>query len=129
MRTLPSSEAQLGKEPPVLARLELLLEHLLGGLVGGLALGGALQGVGGHHALDVDVQGVARGHEVRVVDGLDKGLHLGPASLHLLAAALGHLRGPGREALESVSQGARDPHRSRDARSRAGTGACAGIQP
>lgn len=48
---LNSSEAQLGEEPTVLARLEALLEELLHLLQGGLLLGGILGHVGGNGGL------------------------------------------------------------------------------
>jgi hypothetical protein len=69
-------EAELGKEPPVLAGLEPLLEARLGGLACGdlLVAGGERVGPAGGHVLEVDVEGVAGGHEVGEVDELDEAL-------------------------------------------------------
>jgi len=69
------SESEFGKEPPVLAGLEPLLEALLGLLESGdlLVLGGEDVGVDG--VLEIHVQRVARGHEVLIVHQLHKSLH------------------------------------------------------
>jgi hypothetical protein len=70
-----SSEAELGEEPPVLAGLEPLLEARLGGLARGhlLVPGGQRVGAGGD-VLEVDVEGVAGGHEVGEVYELHEAL-------------------------------------------------------
>jgi hypothetical protein len=70
-----SSEAELGEEPPVLAGLEAVLEARLGGLAGGdlLVPGGERVGPRGD-LLEVDVEGVAGGHEVGEVDELEEAL-------------------------------------------------------
>jgi len=89
---LNSSEAQLGEEPTVLARLEALLEELLHLLQGGLLLGGIFGHVSGHGGLKVHLQVVASGHQVVVVDNLDEGLDLRPLLLLLHGVLLDYLR-------------------------------------
>lgn len=81
---------QGGEEPAVLAAGVALLQSLLDRLLGVLALGDLLEGVGGDGALEaLELQGVAGGHQVVVVDDLDEGLDLGA----LLLAGLGHAAG------------------------------------
>jgi hypothetical protein len=72
-------EAELGKEPPVLACLEPLLQAGLRGLAGGdlLVPGGERVGPSRGDVLEVDVEGVAGRHEVGEVDELDEALDPG----------------------------------------------------
>lgn len=73
-----------GKEPLILPGLVALLEHLLDVLLGVLALAGLLEGIGGQGALEaLDLECVAGGHEVVVVDELDKGLYFAAPVLSL----------------------------------------------
>jgi len=79
-------EAQLLEEPLVLARPEPLLKTLLQLLADDGPLRGVLDRLSGHKLLELKVEPVPGGHEVRVVDGLDEGLDLGA----LGNLALGH---------------------------------------
>lgn len=92
-----------GEEPSVLAAGVSVLEHLLDSLLGVLALRHLLEGVVGDGALEaLELQGVASGHQVVVVDDLDEGLDLGS----LLLASLGHAAGDlGGVALNTGDQG------------------------
>lgn len=81
---------QRGEEPSVLAASVTLLENLLDRLLGVLALADLLEGVAGDGALEaLELERVAGGHQVVVVDDLDEGLDLGA----LLLAGLGHAAG------------------------------------
>lgn len=78
------------EEPPVLSARVALLEHLLHVLLCVLPLADLLEGVVGHGALKaLELERVAGGHEVVVVDNLDEGLYL----VALLLARLGHAPG------------------------------------
>lgn len=78
---------QRGEEPSVLAAGVALLQHLLDSLLRILPLGNLLEGLARDGALETfQLEGVARRHQVVVVDHLDEGLDLGS----LLLAALGH---------------------------------------
>lgn len=81
---------QRSKEPAVLAARVALLQSLLDRLLGVLALADLLEGVGGDGTLEaLELQGVAGGHQVIVVNHLDEGLDLRA----LLLAGLGHAAG------------------------------------
>lgn len=94
---------QSGEEPTVLAAGVALLEDLLDGLLGILTLGNLLEGVGGDGALEtLELEGVAGGHQVVVVDDLDERLDLGA----LVLAGLGHAAGDlGGVALDTGNHG------------------------
>lgn len=94
---------QRGEEPTVLAASVALLEDLLDGLLGILTLGNLLEGVGGDGALEaLELEGVAGGHQVVVVDDLDERLDLGA----LVLAGLGHAAGDlGGVALDTGNHG------------------------
>ena len=79
MRDAKHLEAELGKEPPVLACLEPLLEAGLRGLAGGdlLVPGGERVGPARGDVLEVDVERVAGGHDVGEVYELDEALDAG----------------------------------------------------
>lgn len=96
-------ELQRGEEPPVLAAGVPLLKHLLDSLLGLLPLGNLLEGVVGDDALQaLQLQGVAGGHQVVVVDNLDERLDLAA----LLLPGLGHAAGDlGGGALNTGDQG------------------------
>ena len=85
---------QRSKEPSVLAAGVSLLESLLDGLLGILALGNFLEGVVADNALEsFELECVTGGHEMVVVDDLDKRLDAA-ALLNLLGAhAAGDLLG------------------------------------
>jgi len=71
------SKPEWGKEPPVLPSLVSLLEHLFDVLLGFLALADFLERLGGQDALEaLDLESIAGGHQVVVVDELDKRLYL-----------------------------------------------------
>jgi hypothetical protein len=75
------------EEPSVLATGVALLENLLHVLLSVLALADLLEGIGRQSALEtLQLKCVSCGHQVVIVDGLDKGLDLGS----LLLARLGH---------------------------------------
>ena len=81
---------QRGEEPPVLAARVALLQDLLDVLLGILPLADLLEGLAGNGTLQtLELEGVPRGHEVVVVDGLDEGLDL----VALLLSRLGHAAG------------------------------------
>jgi hypothetical protein len=86
-------EGESREEPTRLASLELRLEELLSLLLRRNLLGGVVQSIRGDDVLEVvgDVEGVARRHEVRVVDVLDERLALGALGLLLVRHLLGHL--------------------------------------
>lgn len=84
-------EPKLGKEPPVLAAFEPLLQPGLYLLRRRHLLVPRLQRVDGRHLLEVDVQVVARGHHVLVVDELDEGLDPGLLGCLLGAVLPDHL--------------------------------------
>jgi hypothetical protein len=100
---------QRGEEPSVLAAGVALLQDLLDGLLGILALADLLEGVGGDAALEaLELEGVAGGHEVVVVDNLNEGLNLGPPVLASLAHAAGDLLGVALDAGDDgVAEGVR----------------------
>lgn len=98
-----AKRTERGEEPSVLAAGVSILENLLDSLLGVLALGNLLEGVVGDGALEaLELQGVAGGHQVVVVDDLDEGLDL----VSLLLAGLGHAAGDlGGVALDAGNQG------------------------
>ena len=69
-------KSQSRKEPSALTRLEALLKQLLGLFSRRNLLGGIFQHVGGDGGLEVNVESVAGGHEVVVVDSFDESLSL-----------------------------------------------------
>lgn len=82
MRAQPL-EPERSEEPPVLAALVPLLQCLLHSLLSVLPLRNLLECVIGDDALEtLKLQRVTSGHQVVVVDGLDKGLDF--AALGLL---------------------------------------------
>jgi len=87
-------ELQRCEEPPVLAGLVSLLESLLDGLLGVLPLRDLLECVLGEGTLQVlELDGVAGGHDVGVVDLLDERLDLALLGLLVLRHAAGDLLG------------------------------------
>ena len=85
---------QRGEEPPVLAARVALLQHLLDRLLGILTLADLLECVGRDDALEtLELEGVAGGHQVVVVDDLDEGLDLAALLLPGLGHATGDLAG------------------------------------
>ena len=88
-------EAELGKEPPVLACLEPLLEAGLRGLAGGdlLVPGGERVGPARGDVLKVDVKCVAGGHDVGEVYELDEALDPGLLGRLLGRVLADHLLG------------------------------------
>lgn len=85
---------QLLEEPLVFTGLVLLLQSLLDGLFSLLSLRGLIEALGGDGGLEgLNVQRVSCGHQVVVVDQLDKGLDLCSLCDLLGRHALGHLQG------------------------------------
>lgn len=83
-----------GEEPSVLAAGVAVLQDLLDGLLGILTLADLLESIGGHDALEaLELESVAGGHEVVVVDDLDERLDLAALLLSRLGHAAGDLRG------------------------------------
>jgi hypothetical protein len=101
--TIPFLKLERGEEPSVLAAGVSLLKHLLDSLLGILALGNLLEGVVGDGTLEtLELESVASGHQVVVVDDLDEGLDL----VSLLLAGLGHAAGDlGGVSLNAGNQG------------------------
>lgn len=90
---LAAQHTQRSEEPAVLAGGVAVLQSLLDGLLGLLALGNLLESVLGDDTLQaLELQGVASGHQVVVVDDLDEGLDAAAAVDKLLAHAAGHLQ-------------------------------------
>jgi hypothetical protein len=88
--TIHFLKLERGEEPSVLAAGVSLLKHLLDSLLGVLALGNLLEGVVRDGTLKtLELESVASGHQVVVVDDLDEGLDL----VSLLLAGLGHAAG------------------------------------
>ncbi|PVH47807.1 hypothetical protein PAHAL_4G157800 [Panicum hallii] len=109
MRDAQHLEAELGKEPPVLAGLEPLFEARLGGLARGdlLVPGGERVGPARGDVLEVDVEGVAGGHDVGEVDELDEALDAGLLGGLLGGVLADHLLGVlGQAGDEAVAVGA-----------------------
>lgn len=100
---------QRGEEPSVLAAGVALLQDLLDGLLGILALADLLEGVGADAALEaLELESVAGGHEVVIVNNLDERLDLGPPVLAGLAHAAGDLLGVALDAGDDgVAEGVR----------------------
>ena len=94
---------QRSEKPPVLSARVALLQDLLDGLLRVLALADLLEGLGVEDGLEaLELEGVAGGHQVVVVDHLDEGLDLGP----LLLPRLGHAaRDLARVPLDARNQG------------------------
>ena len=87
-------EPQRGKEPPILPARVPLLQRLLDILLGLLPLADLLEGVVANDVLEaLELERVARRHQVVVVCDLDEGLDLGALLGALLAHALRHLEG------------------------------------
>lgn len=81
---------QRGEEPAVLAACVALLQHLLDSLLGILTLADLLERLARDDTLEtLELESVAGGHQVVVVDDLDERLHLGA----LLLAGLAHAAG------------------------------------
>ena len=102
-------EAELGKEPPVLAGLEPLLEARLGGLASGdlLVPGRERVGPARGDVLEVDVERVAGGHDVGEVYELDEALDTGLLGRLLGGVLADHLLGVlGQAGDEAVTVGA-----------------------
>ncbi|GIL76097.1 hypothetical protein Vretifemale_5814, partial [Volvox reticuliferus] len=78
-------ESELGEEPPVLARLELVLQQLFRLLTSLHLFSGSLQRLSTNHVLQVHVQVIASRHHVLIVDRLNKGLNARAAGLLFLA--------------------------------------------
>lgn len=77
---------QRSEEPPVLSARVAVLQDLLDRLLSLLALADLLEGVGGDDALQtLELESVAGGHQVVVVDNLDERLDLAPLVLPCLA--------------------------------------------
>jgi hypothetical protein len=101
--TIPFLKLERGEEPSVLAAGVSLLENLLDSLLGVLALRNLLEGIVGDGTLEtLELESVASGHQVVVVDDLDEGLDL----VSLLLAGLGHAAGDlGGVSLNAGNQG------------------------
>jgi hypothetical protein len=101
--TRPVQRTERGEEPSVLAAGVSLLENLLDSLLGVLALRNLLEGIVGDGTLEtLELESVASGHQVVVVDDLDEGLDL----VSLLLAGLGHAAGDlGGVSLNAGNQG------------------------
>lgn len=85
-----NQHTQRSEKPPVLAARVALLQHLLDSLLGLLTLADLLEGLSRDDGLEtLELEGVAGGHQVVVVDDLDEGLDLAA----LLLAGLGHAAG------------------------------------
>lgn len=89
-----AQRTQRSEEPPVLPAGVSLLEHLLNRLLGVLPLRDLLERVGRDDALEaLELERVARGHEVVVVYDLDEGLDLVALFLAVLRHAARDLGG------------------------------------
>ena len=85
---------QRSEEPPVLSALVPLLQRLLDGLLGVLTLRNLLEGVVRHCALQAfQLEGIAGGHQMVVVDDLDERLDRRALGLLGLRHAAGDFRG------------------------------------
>jgi len=85
---------QRGEEPAVLAACVALLQHLLDSLLGVLTLADLLERLARDDTLEtLELERVAGGHQVVIVDNLDEGLDLGALLLAGLAHAAGDLAG------------------------------------
>lgn len=102
-KTVCPLKSQRREEPSVLSARVTLLQNLLHLLLGILTLGDLLEGVVADDALEaLELEGVAGGHQVVVVDKLDERLDL----VALLLASLGHAPGDlGGVALDAGDQG------------------------
>jgi hypothetical protein len=102
---LGEKRTKRGEEPSVLSRGVSLLKSLLDGLLRVLPLRHLLERVRRHRTLQaLQLQRISRGHQVVVVDDLDKGLDLAALGLARLGHAAGDLRGV---ALDAGDQGVR----------------------
>lgn len=85
---------QRSEEPSVLSTGVALLQGLLDSLLGLLTLRHLLEGLVGNDALEaLQLESVAGGHQVVVVDGLDEGLELAALLRLLLTHAARHFEG------------------------------------
>lgn len=100
---------QRSEEPSVLAAGVSVLQSLLDGLLGVLALRDLLEGVLGDNTLEaLELESVASGHQVVVVDDLDEGLDAAALLNLLLSHAAGDLQGVALDTgNESVGEGVR----------------------
>ncbi len=84
-------EPQLGKEPPVLPALELLLQNTLGLLVRCCPARPVLQALARNHILQVRIQRIPRRHQMLIVHHLRKRLQTRPTPLLHRRLLLRHL--------------------------------------